>query len=190
MPMDEKKKKTVKIIVTLAVVAIIAVSVLAVACNLNGGSMDFSNREVRIVLTNSMDHDSHSGIVKTNIASLPVGSMIMIHKLDDSGRKELAVGDVISYWKGSSLYTHRIIEINWDKGTVTTRGDNTSSADAPISVSQIYGKVVGLNTPIGRIVSNIQQNPIFGIALVVQIALLVGVIEYILKVLREEEGKK
>lgn len=188
--MDEKKKKTVRIIVTLAVVAIIAVSALAVACNLNGGSMDFSNREVRIVLTNSMDHDSHTGIVKTNIASIPVGSMIMIHKLDDSGKRELAVGDVISFWNGSSLYTHRIIEISWDRETFTTRGDNASSADAPISASQIYGKVVGLNTPIGRIANNIQQNPIIGIALVAQISLLVGVIEYILKVLREEKDEK
>lgn len=177
-----------KTIVSFAVVIVIVIAALVVAFNLNGNSMDFSHSDVRIVITDSMDHDSHDGIVKTDIQSIPVDSMIMIHKLDDIGKKDLKIGDVIAFWKGSTLYTHRIIAIDTEKQTITTRGDNTSSEDLPISFSDVYGKVVGVNTPLGRVVDYIRTNPLICVLIVILAFVALWATEYAVKEMRK--GKK
>lgn len=70
------------------------------------------------------------------------------------------VGDIVVYQEGKSLVVHRIVAINGD--TVTTRGDANNTADEPIGISAVKGKVlfwipyagtvVGfLKTPMGTI---------------------------------------
>lgn len=49
------------------------------------------------------------------------------------------VGDVVVFSTGGSLVVHRIIET--DGETVTTQGDANNTADDPISVRDIKGKV-------------------------------------------------
>ncbi len=181
------ERKYVKVVLSIIIVVMIIVSLFIIAINLNGGSADFSDCEIRIVITDSMDHDSHDGILKTNIQSIPVNSMIMIHKLDDAGKKNLKVGDVIAFWKGSELYTHRIIAINADEQTVTTRGDNTSSEDPPVPMSNVYGKVMGVNTPIGIVAEYIRANPVVSILIVVLAFIAVCAIEYAVKEIRNEK---
>lgn len=68
--------------------------------------------------------------------------------------------DVVVFQDGNSLVVHRIIEIDGD--AITTKGDANTSADEPISVSDVKGRVlfripfagniVGfLKTPVGII---------------------------------------
>lgn len=70
------------------------------------------------------------------------------------------LGDIVTYRKGQSLITHRIIRSNGLK--VTTKGDANNIEDEPISVDQIEGRValvlpgVGnwilfLKTPLGML---------------------------------------
>ena len=83
------------------------------------------------------------------------GDLIVIKETDDYG-----VNDVVVFQDGNSLVVHRIISI--DGETITTKGDANNTADEPINVSAVKGKVlfwipyagsvVGfLKTPVGII---------------------------------------
>lgn len=54
--------------------------------------------------------------------------------------KAYVVNDIVVFQAGNSLVVHRIINIEGE--TITTKGDANSSADEPILVSAIKGKVL------------------------------------------------
>lgn len=69
----------------------------------------------------------------------PVGSLIFVK---EENPEELKVGDVITYrLSEDTVVTHRIVEINKEEQTITTKGDANSSNDgSPIPYSEIVGK--------------------------------------------------
>lgn len=72
----------------------------------------------------------------------PVDSLVIVQSLDAS---ELQVGDVITYVLNDSdvLITHRIVSIDNDNQTLTTKGDANNTVDASmVSFSEVIGKVV------------------------------------------------
>ena len=72
-----------------------------------------------------------------------VNDMIIV---DANDVETVDVGDIISYWSGDALVTHRIIaaEMSEANGTVyVTQGDANNSPDmVRVTVDQIYGKYV------------------------------------------------
>ena len=147
-----------------AIVVVIAVASLAVgyAAHINGGSLDFSDTEARIVVTGSMDGEPRDYPIST----IPTGSMVFIHKVTDPETfyPSLAVGDVLTFHythpvSGEDMIvTHRIIEIaeSDEVYTYTLKGD--SIADDPTNGSvqvvrsdsgDVIGEVVGVSHWLG-----------------------------------------
>ena len=74
------------------------------------------------------------------------GDLVLVAETDS-----MAIGDVVVYQDGSTLILHRIIELDGD--TVVTQGDANETADDPISLESVKGKVVFLLPYTGNIVS-------------------------------------
>ena len=76
---------------------------------------------------------------------LPVGSLLWIHKQD-----RYNPGDVVTYVEeNGALVTHRLVSITGD--TAVTKGDANNTADAPIDVKQLRGKVSAVWLGVGNI---------------------------------------
>ncbi len=76
-----------------------------------------------VVLSGSMDPEFSKG------------DLIVVNETDT-----YEVNDIVVFQDGNSLVVHRIINI--DGETITTKGDANKSADEPINVSAIKGKVL------------------------------------------------
>lgn len=81
--------------------------------------------------------------------TLHVDDLVFIRR---SGSYE--VGDVIIYQERNSLVIHRIIET--DGKTLVTKGDNNNTADSPIELSCVKGKMVFSVGRLGAIVRILQ----------------------------------
>lgn len=88
---------------------------------------------------------------------LSVNDLVIIHET-----KDVSVGDIIVYQSGYSLIIHRIVSMDGD--TIITQGDANNTADKPISISDVKGKmshhipliggaIRGLKTPVGIIIT-------------------------------------
>jgi signal peptidase I len=61
--------------------------------------------------------------------------------------EKLEVGDIISFyedWNMTQQLHHRIIEIDYERELIQTKGDNLENEDNFISFSQVYGKEIGV----------------------------------------------
>ncbi len=124
-------------------------------------------------------------IGKTSVAVVLSGSMgeypatgdLVVIKAQD----EYFVDDIITFTQNGVTVTHRIIAINGD--IIMTQGDANNTADEPISVSAVYGKVVCVIPKLGYVISAAQQ-PSF-IAAFISLIMFIGVVFYMI-----EEYKK
>lgn len=148
---------------TLIALTTIVVCVAGYATHLNGGSLDFSGTEAKIVVSGSMDGEPRD----YEISTIPTGSLILIQDVpSDSGQfySSLKVGDVLTFdyehpvSHEIMVVTHRIIDISEANGvyTYTLKGD--SIADDPTNGSEqvvtsdsgdVIGKVVGVSHWLG-----------------------------------------
>ena len=80
-----------------------------------------------------------------------------------SEQAEYAVDDIVVYQSGSMLVVHRVVAI--DSETVTTKGDANQTADEPVSLSAIKGRVVGTLPGIGALVK-LLKTPVATVILV------------------------
>ena len=158
---------------TLVVLAVAVVSVSAFTGYLwdrNGGSLDFSDTDVMIVISGSMDGEPRT---QYEISTIPLGSMVFVRNVpsDPAGKEgfysSLGVGDVLTFdyehpvSHETMVVTHRIIDISGSEGayTYTLKGD--SIADDPTNGSvqvvtsqsgDVIGKVVGVSHWLGELV--------------------------------------
>lgn len=74
------------------------------------------------------------------------GDLIIIKKAD-----EYFFNDVITYVekKGELPVTHRVVEVDKEAGTYTTKGDTNKDYDDPVSADKVYGKVVAVIPHVG-----------------------------------------
>ena len=155
-------------------VAVLACAITIISCayvmyDLNGGSMDLSDREVILVISDSMDGD----VQGFDIGSFPADTLVMIQHLQENELKFLKVGDVISYHSQNTLFHHRVVKV--DSESVYVHGDNNHSTEK-VYYSSINGKVVGTNWVLGHAVSFLSDN--FYLFLVAMFVLCSGLIVY------------
>ena len=86
-----------------------------------------------VVLTGSMEPTIH------------VNDVILVAEQPTYAENEIAV-----YQSGNILVVHRILDIT--DGMVTTKGDANNAPDAPVELSSVKGKVVGVIPGVGGIV--------------------------------------
>jgi len=178
-------KKTKTIATTVVVVAIVAVAAYTVY-DLNGKSFDLSDREVRIILTGSMD----GNVTEYEIDSFPAHTLVMIHKMNQTEvANDLKIGDVIAFNYGGKLLTHRIISINESASTITTKGDANSGTET-FAYSSVVGKIVGTNHLLGEVVYLMQHYTISIILATVGIVSAGVAVNSSLKIMREEKEEE
>ena len=169
-------KVTRKGLIGLAVALVIIVPVFGYLCHLNGGSANFLDTEVRVVISSSMDGEPRE---EYEIETIPVGSLVFIHKVPSGMEdaygfyKSLKVGDVVTFHytnpvsRENMVVTHRIVEIANSGGDIkfTMVGDSIvdlndepgtySEGETQVvyaSSGEMIGKVVGVSPELGSFV--------------------------------------
>ena len=152
--------------------AIIIASV-AIACGLylfhfNGDSINPADRQVVLVVTDSMDGD----VTEYAIDSFPADTLVMIEKLSPYETQFLRVGDVISYYENGTLVHHRVVQVN--TGSVYVHGDNNHSTEI-VMLDDINGKVIGTSPLMGQALALVSNNFIAFLAAMFVIAAAIAV---------------
>lgn len=165
----EGKKDHTKTIIMVGIVVILALFCAFSFYNLNGNSFDLSDRQVLLIVTDSMDGD----VTEYDIASFPKNTFVMVKHLSNEEKLELQVGDVISFNYNGILDHHRIIETHFDQGYVITKGDNPDvHATENVKIGEINGKVIGTNHWLGALVAFVKDHFILVIGIIAAIAII------------------
>lgn len=93
--------------------------------------------------------------------SICSGDVVIVRKIKE---EKLQKGDVITFWQGQEIITHRIAEIEEDLDCkkYVTKGDNNNIEDLPkINFEEIEGKVVLVIPKLGKIFSALENQIIF-----------------------------
>lgn len=165
------RSKKIWIVVTVVIIGLVA----GYTYHLNGNSMDFSDTEVKVVISGSMDGEPRD---QYPIKTVPIKSMVVIHDVpsDESERNEfyasLNVGDILTFYYNHPIsgermvVTHRIIDIDQTSDssgntnyTFTMKGDsvdddptNTATQIITSDSGDVIGEVVGVSQVLGNII--------------------------------------
>lgn len=144
-----------------------------------------------LIIPKVMGYEEMAVLTGSMEPNYPVGSLIFVKEVDP---ENLKVGDVITYrLDEDTVVTHRIVEINQEEQTVTTKGDANSDNDgSPVFYSNIVGKA-HFNIPyLGFIAMNIKtpKGIIAVCGVLVAIILLTFIPEIFSSDDEEEEKKK
>lgn len=167
---SEKKKKLIRAIIRITLIAIAALVIglniyVINASRLAGDTLPMPfGFGTAVVLSGSME------------PALSVGDLLIVVAYDD-----YAVGDIVVFQDGKSSITHRIVSIDGDN--LVTRGEANNVDDAPISGEQVKGKVV-LAIPFVGYIANMIKTPI---GTLVIIALAVFLLERSFRIDRERD---
>ena len=175
--------KANKRIIEVLIVVFVVIVAAYVFYDFNGHSFKVSDRQVLLIVSDSMDGD----VTEFDIDSFPKNTMVMVEHLSEDEMMELQVGDVISFKYGSILDHHRITELHLESGYVVTKGDNFEKyhSEETVHFSDINGKVVGTSHALGVLTSFVKEHYIIVIA---AIAVLAIAAELIGSRLKSEKG--
>ncbi len=160
-----------KTVIVSAVAALVVIAAVGYVFSLNGNSFNFSDTEIRIVVSGSMDGEPRD---QYEIETIPTGSAVFISEVPDSENEKkefyshLQVGDVLTFnymnpvSKENMVVTHRIIDIKESNGiyTYTLAGDsirddptNSSTQIVTSDSGDVIGKVTGVSHILGIIIT-------------------------------------
>ena len=183
---ENKSRFPLKVCIIIAVILILVIPTTIFFYHFNGDSLDFSNREILTVPTNSMDGEPRDYPIST----IPKDSIIMVHLLSDEQKKDLVKGDVITFRQGGIEKVHRIITDIGPDGTLTTQGDANPTPDPQITLDDVDGKVVGVAPTVGKAVSAIRDftldSPILIIIGIILLIILIYSIIEIIGIVKEK----
>ena len=168
MTENESTRKSYRGTVLFAIVLVVIVAASLYAFyDFNGKSLDMSDRQVLLIVTDSMDGDS----TEYEIHSFPRNTFVMVEHLSDEEKRQLQIGDVISFRYGAILDHHRIVELHLDQGYVITHGDNAHSNET-VYLQDINGQVIGTNVWFGHLVAFVKDNFLIVIAAIAILAIV------------------
>ncbi len=181
--MDKRVKTAISAVFAVAIISFAAYSMY----DLNGKSFDFSDSEVRWIVSGSMDADPQPYDIKT----IPINSLVMIrHLSSDEIANDLEVGDVIAYRSGSILITHRIISIDHEHKYFITKGDANQHSDGPVPFDRVTGKIVGVSHWMGIVVHILRDYTISVVLGTIGVVSGIVAVKSSLKIMREEKEEK
>lgn len=143
-----------------------------------------------LIIPKVMGYEEMAVLTGSMEPEYPVGSLIYVKEKD---LETLQVGDVITYrLSGDTVVTHRIVEIDTEAQTVTTKGDANESNDGqPVAFESIIGKAEFKIPYLGFISMNIKTpKGIIAICGVLVAIILLTFIPEIFSEEEEENGKK
>jgi len=145
-----------KTLFRLIAISVVVLVVVALISSVNGGSLDPRDRDIRIIVTDSMDGEP----TQYPISTIPKGSLVVIQKLSRGSLPDLKVGDVLAYRSAGQIFTHRIVENDAASGIFHTKGDNAKVGEQ-VSYSNAVGVVIGVSKWMGDFVTFLKQAGVF-----------------------------
>lgn len=160
-----KNEKVVKLVIAVVLVSVL----LGYVYDRNGGSFDFSDTQVRIVISGSMDGEPRE---QYDIETIPVKSMVFISEVPTTEParshfyQSLEVGDVLTFdythpvSHEHMVVTHRIVDIQSSGAgyTFTLAGDsirddptNSSTQTVTSWSGDVIGEVTGVAPWLGAL---------------------------------------
>lgn len=104
--------------------------------------------------------------------TLSIDDLIIVKKCDSYDVDDIIVfQEKSSLFEGNACVVHRVVSVN-DDGTLTTKGDANDTADDPIELKNIKGKVVFSVPSVGKAV-NVIKSPAVVIIVILLSAFLV-----------------
>jgi len=147
MSFHQNKSGILAGLTAIAIVVLVGAGIYSIY-SFNGDSLDLRDREVRLIVSGSMDGEP----MGYPISTIPIDSLIMICHLDQDELDTIAVGDVIAYDRNGAMIVHRVVEVR-DDGSFITKGDANSSIDPIVYPDKVIGKVVGVSKITGELVT-------------------------------------
>ena len=161
----------VRSVIKVSFIIIVVAGLLGVGAymyHMNGDSLDFTDTEVRVVISGSMDGEPRT---EYDIETIPVGSMVFIKEVptephDKGFYSSLEVGDVVTFHythpvsKENMVVTHRIVKVVdtptdriFTMAGDSIRDDPTNASEQVITASSgdMIGEVVGVSPVLGDI---------------------------------------
>ena len=140
-----------------------------------------------LIIPKIMGYEEMAVLTGSMEPNYPVGSLIFVKEEDP---ENLKVGDVITYrLDEDTVVTHRIVEINQEEQTVTTKGDANSDNDgSPVSYPNIVGKAQFKITYLGYIAMNIKTPK--GIIAVCGVLVLIILLTFIPEIFSDDEKEE
>ena len=199
----QKLKKAFSITTNIIVYAFFALCVfllvLAVVSKRDvDGAVKIFGREMRIVVSSSMEKCDETDVSRYEIKDLPVKTAIFIKLVPEDPQEaeafyaELKKGDVLTFLYEQKTISHRIVSIT-KKGTggyiIVLQGDNRSSDNGAMtqtidtsesSSNCIIGKVTGANYVLGVLVCAVQEP--LGLALIIIVPCAIILILQVVKI--------
>jgi len=177
-------KPMTKALLTVAVILVIALAALGALISFNK-SPDLLDSEFRVIVSGSMDGEPHPEYA---IPTIPINSLIAVHKLQGDDANNVKVGDVIGFYSAklnANVY-HRVIAIDEENKVFTTHGDaNQPGANESVAFDRANGIVVNVSHPAGEFVSFVKKNIFFLVAAVILILIMSEAVYYLMKTWKE-----
>ena len=142
---DHTRRIGPKTIIVVAVALVLSALTVYTFYNINGHSLDVTNREVRLIVTDSMEGEPKG---EFKVPTIQKDSLVMVKFLSDDEKSNIKAGDVIQFRYNGILNHHRVIETGTDY--VITQGDNSPSKEI-VQFSDIRGEVQGADHTAGVI---------------------------------------
>ena len=165
--------------IVLAVVVIMAVAAVTGAVMAFNKSPDLLNSEFCIIVTDSMAGEP----TDYEISTIPVNSLIAVHKTSGVNAQNISIGDVVGYRSasvGMNTVYHRVISIDAVSKVLTVKGDNVPVTEN-ISFDKITGKVANVSYEAGEVVVFIKEHIFLIVLILIVVTALVEVVPYLLK---------
>ncbi len=172
--MESKKKAIVTVIVIALIVAAFTVTLMVF-----NKSPDLKDSEFRVIVTGSMDGDPQT---QYDIETIPVNSLVAIHKLKGSDAEDVKVGDVIGFYSSSlkgNVY-HRVISIDKENRVFVTKGDAIPTTEY-VGFDEANGIVVNVNHPAGEVITFLKANALYIILMIIILLAISEVVSYLRK---------
>jgi len=168
---------------SLCVIFAAAVFSVYVFHDFNGGSFDLSDRQVLLIVTDSMDGD----VTGYKVDSFPADTLVMIRHLSEEEKMSIEVGDVISFRYSGILNHHRVVDVSGiGSGYVITQGDNSPGTEA-VMLSDVNGEVVGASHWLGVVFAFVKEYIIFIALAALFVVLSVNILRW---ALRQDDNSK
>ena len=178
-------KSRTKAITTVAVVLLVAAAAMTALMVFNK-SPNLLDSEFRIIVTGSMDGEPQT---EYDIETIPVDSLVAIHKLKGDAVEDVKVGDVIGFYSPSlkgNVY-HRVISVDKENRTFITHGDaNPPMQNEMVSFDEANGIVVNVSPTAGKVISFMKSNVLYLVLMVVLLLAIIELIAYIIRMSKEE----
>ncbi|MFH0766583.1 MAG: signal peptidase I [Bacillota bacterium] len=108
--------------------------------------------------------------------SFEMGDMVFVKMLDDEGRDNLAIGDIVTYFDLTlrAFNTHRIIDTYVNDGELflITQGDNTPASDQPIRAAEALALYQSNWSGVGESLDYLQSPTGFALFIILPVVII------------------